>query len=302
MNIDTLKVFCDIVRFHSFSRAAEENQISQSAVSQSLSQIEKNLGVSLINRKLRPFQLTPEGQRYYSGVKDLVTRYFAVETEIMTLKGEVRGEVRVAAIYSVGLAEISGYVQQFSWKYPGSSVRMSFLHPDRVYESVINDEADLGLISYPARRREIDALPWKDDELVVVSAPGFLQGPEGKFRVADLNGQRFIAFDEGLLIRKEIDRYLDRHGVVVDTAMSFDNVETIKRAVEIGGGAAILPEASVRNEVRLGMLQVFPLPRPGLSRPIGIILRKHRPLLRAVEVFIELLQESAGTKRLRRAA
>src|SRR5258708_4112534 len=156
MNIDTLKVFCDIVRFHSFSRAAEENQISQSAVSQSLSQIEKTLGISLINRKLRPFQLTEEGHRYYTGVKDLVTRYLAVENEVKTLRGEVRGEIRVAAIYSVGLAEISSYVQQFSWKYPGSSVRLSFLHPDRVYESVIGDEADLGLISYPTRRWEID--------------------------------------------------------------------------------------------------------------------------------------------------
>ncbi len=302
MNIETLKVFCDIVHFHSFSRAADENEISQSAVSQSLNQIEKTLGVSLINRKIRPFQLTAEGEAYYAGVKDLVARYYAVENEVKNLKGGVKGEVRVAAIYSVGLAEISNYVQQFTWKHPGSSVKLSFLHPDRVYESVLSGEADFGMISYPEKRREIAALPWKDEPLTVVAAPGQLHSKDGKFRLQDLNGQRFIAFDKDLLIQKEIERYLDKQGVEVDVAMSFDNVETIKRAVEIGGGVAILPEPAVRTELRLGTLESFSLPRPGLVRPIGIIYRKNRPLLRATEVFIELLQEMAGTRRLRRAA
>lgn len=302
MNLETLKVFCDVVHFHSFSRAAEENGISQSAVSQSLGQIERTLGVELIDRKSRPFRLTTEGQSYYSGVKELVSRYQAVENEVRSLKGEIRGEVRVAAIYSVGLAELSNYVQQFSWKHPGASVRLSFLHPDSVFESVINEEADIGLISYATKRREIDALPWKDEELVLVSAPGHLRASDGKFRFRDLNSQRFIAFDESLLIQKEIDRFLDKQGVTVEKVMSFDNVETIKRAVEIGGGVAILPEPMVHAQVRAGSLDAFPLPRPGLSRPIGIIMRKNRPLLRAVQGFVELLQDAVGAKRLRRAA
>lgn len=291
MNVDTLKVFCDIIRFHSFSRAAEENGISQSAVSQSLGQIEKNLGVELINRKVRPFQLTPEGQSFYGGVKDIVTRYYAVENEVKNLQGAIRGEVRVAAIYSVGLAEISSYIQQFTWKHPGATVKLAFLHPDRVYESVLNDEADIGLLSYPSARKEIDTVPWKDEPLVVVSAPGHLGPEDGKFRLKQLEGQRFVSFDRGLQIQREVERYLDKHGVTVVPAMSFDNVETIKRAVEIGGGVSILPEPLVRTEVRLGTLDAFPLPRPALSRPVGIIFRKNRPLLRAAQVFVDLLQE-----------
>ena len=302
MHVETLKVFCDIVRFHSFSRAAEENGISQSAVSQSLGQIEKNLGVELINRKVRPFQLTAEGQAYYNGVRDIVTRYYSVESEVRHLQGAVTGEVRVAAIYSVGLAEISGYIQQFSWKHPGTNIKLAFVHPDKVYESVINDEADIGPISYPSVRREIDAMPWKEEPLVVVGAPGNLRAADGKFRLKDLQGQRFVAFDHTLQIQREINKYLDKHDISVNTVMTFDNVETIKRAVEIGGGVSILPEPLVRTEVRLGTLETFPLPRPGLSRPIGIIFRKNRALLRAAQVFVELLRESAGSQRVRRAA
>jgi DNA-binding transcriptional LysR family regulator len=297
MNIETLKVFCDIIRFHSFSRAAEENGISQSAVSQSLVQIERSLGATLIDRKIRPFQLTAEGQVFYSGVKDLVVRYYAIENEVRNLRGEVRGEVRVAAIYSVGIPDISSYVQQFSRKYPGSSVRLAFLHPDRVYESVLNDEADIGLISYPTKRREIDSLPWKEETLVAVSAPGQLAAEGGAVRVKDLNGQRFVGFDRDLLIQKEIEKYLSQQDISVETTMSFDNIETIKRAVETGGGFSILPEPLVRTEVREGTLESFALPKPGLKRPIGIVFCKNRPLLRAAELFVELLQEQAGTTR-----
>ncbi len=302
MNLHALKIFCDIVRLHSFSLAAEENGITQSAASQNPLQIERTLGTTLLDRKKRPFRLTEEGQAYYQGVKDLVSRYFAVEGEVRNLNGAVRGEVRVAAIYSVGLRELSGYVQQFSARHPGVSVKLAFLHPDRVYESIQNEEADIGLISYAARRKDIEALPWKEDALVVASAPGRLPQQDGKLRFKDLEGRKFVAFDQGLLIRKEIDRYLTRQGVQVDIAMSFDNVETIKRAVEIDSGVSILPESHVANETKLGTLEAFALPRPGLSRPIGIIVKKNRPLLRAASMFVDLLQEAAGVPRSRRAA
>ncbi|MFN8389689.1 MAG: LysR family transcriptional regulator [Bdellovibrionota bacterium] len=303
MNIETLKVFCDIVRFHSFSRAAQENGISQSAASQSLVQIEKTLGAVLIDRKTRPFQLTAEGNAYYNGVKDLVVRYFAVENEVRNLKGEIRGDVRVAAIYSVGLAEISSSIQQFTWNYPGTNVKLAFLHPDRVYESVLNDEADIGLISWPEKRREIESVVWKTEPLVIIAAPGQLQAHDGKIQKDDLMGQRFVGYDKNLLIQKEIERYLSRNDIVVDTVMSFDNIETIKRAVEIGGGFSLVPEPLVRNEVRLGSLEAFDLPGSGINRPVGIIFRKNRPLLRATEVFMELLQEQSRTsKSVRKAA
>src|SRR5580765_7793338 len=149
MYFEALKIFCDIVRHKSFSRAATANHISQSAASQNVLQLEKGLGVRLIDRSKRPFELTPEGEVYYEGCKGLVERYYAVEEQVKALRNQVAGTVSVAAIYSVGLSGMSSYVQQFARLYPQANIRLAYLHPDRVYESVINEEADLGLISYP---------------------------------------------------------------------------------------------------------------------------------------------------------
>ena len=149
MQLKSLKVFCDVVGWRSFSRAADENGISQSGASQVVNQLERRLGVKLIDRSKRPFVLTPEGETYYEGCRKLVQRYDALEDQVRTLHEEVSGRVRVVSIYSVGLHHMSRYLQEFLSQYPKANVRLEYQHPHRVYEAVEKDHADLGLVSYP---------------------------------------------------------------------------------------------------------------------------------------------------------
>ena len=149
MHLKSLKIFCDVVSRRSFSRAANENSISQSGASQAVHQLEERLGVQLIDRSKRPFVLTYEGQAYYDGCRAIVQRYFELEDEVRTLHDEVAGRVVVASIYSVGLHHMNQFLQEFLAKHPQTNVRLEYLHPDRVYEAVTNDHADLGLVSYP---------------------------------------------------------------------------------------------------------------------------------------------------------
>lgn len=292
MYFEALKIFCDVVRHRSFSRAAAANRISQSAASQNVLQLEKGLGVRLIDRSKRPFQLTPEGEIYYEGCKGLVERYYAVEEQVRNLRNQVLGTVSVAAIYSVGLSGMSRYVQQFARMYPQANVRLSYLHPDRVYEAVVNEEVDIGLISYPKVGRELVALPWREEPMVVACQPTHRLAGRSEIRGADLSGEAFVAFDENLTIRKEIDKQLRKFDVEVQIVMAFDNIETIKRAVELGEGIAILPEPSFRNEVRNGTLVAVPLTSPTLVRPLGIIHRKSGELTRTAKEFIKLIQQN----------
>lgn len=291
MYFEALKIFCDVVRHRSFSRAAAANQISQSAVSQNVLQLEKSLGVRLIDRSKRPFQLTPEGQVYFEGCKGLVERYYAVEAEVRTLRNEVAGTVNVAAIYSVGLGDMSRLVQQFTQQYPRASVRLLYLHPDRVYENVLNEQADVGLISYPRPGKELVVLPWRNERMVVACRPGHKFASLKSVWVADLAGEPFVAFDEGLTIRREIDRHLRRHKVEVKVVMAFDNIETIKRAVEIGEGISILPLPPLQQDLHAGMLAAVEL-YPEMHRPLGIIHRKSGLLTRAAQRFIDFIRQN----------
>ncbi len=294
MNTSALKIFCDVVRLRSFSDAAVQNQITQAAVSQTVAQLEKKLGVQLIDRSKRPFQLTHEGTVYYEGCQELVERYFSIEHEVQTLQGEISGTVRVAAIYSAGLAEISRVVQRFTQSHPNCAVRLSFLHPHKVYESVLNDDVELGIVSYPRLRHELSSTPWRDEDMRFICAPGTALAKKTSLSFQDLEGQKFIGFDSDLMIRREIDRFLKRHHVEPEVVLEFDNVETIKRAVEIGQGVAIVPAPTIATEESMGSLCSLPLPRPGLKRPLGIIKRKNRVFFRAADIFVEMIRSDEG--------
>jgi DNA-binding transcriptional LysR family regulator len=296
MHIKSLKIYCDNVRHRSFSRAAEENDISQSGASQVVHQLEQRLGVKLIDRSKRPFVLTPEGEIYYDGCRALVERYNALEDKIRTLHEEVVGRVRIASIYSVGLHHMSRYVQDFLSKYPKANVRLEYLHPHRVYDAIENDKAELGLVSYPRSSRTLCAIEWRDEPMVLVCAPGHRLARRATIGFNELDGERLVGFDEDLTIRHEIDRVLALHGVQPNVVMEFDNIETIKRAIEIDAGVGLLPEPTVMREVAAGTLASVRLETDELVRPLGIIHRRGKELSSTARRFIDLLQKAASTE------
>lgn len=290
VQLKALKVFCDVVRQRSFSRAADENDISQSGASQLVQQLEEGLGVKLIDRSKRPFVLTPEGQVYYEGCRSVVEQYYAVEDMVRTLHQEVAGRVRVASIYSVGLHHMSRYIQHFLSQHPKANVRLEYLHPHRVYQAIEDDLADLGLVSYPKASRTISAIAWRTERMVLVCAPQHPLAGRPRVSLRELAGTRMVGFDSELTIRREIDRVLHQHRVAVEVVMEFDNIETIKRAIEIDVGVGLLPEPTVAREVAAGTLAAVPLDTDELVRPLGIIHRRGKELSPTARRFIELLQ------------
>lgn len=291
MQLESLKIFCDVVRHHSFSRGASANAVSQSAASQVVHQIEKRLGVPLIDRSRRPWTLTEEGKLYYERCQELVDRYEELEASIRERRQVPAYNVRVAAIYSVGFQDLGEYIDRFRKAVPNSDVNLEFVHPTRVYEAVLNDEADLGIISFPNTGRELTAIAWRQEPMMLACLPGHPLASKDVVSPTDLNGQQFIAFERGLTIRREIDRFLRKFGVEIDVVMEFDNIETIKKAIEDGFGLAILPEPTLRREVERHALTAKKLDGDPLERPLCIIHRRRRPLNAAVTRFIELLTQ-----------
>ena len=293
MNLKSLKVFCDIVCRRSFSRAAEENGISQSGASQVVSQLESRLGVQLIERSKRPLVPTREGQVFFDGCRKIIDRYEALEDEVRTLREEVAGRVRVAAIYSVGLHHMSRYLQEFMSLHPKANVRLEYVHPHRVLEAVESGDADIGLVSYPRGTRTLEAEPWREEPMVLACAPGNAFAGRVQVSLAELDGQPLVAFDPDLVIRHEIDRSLAAHGAEPRVVMAFDNIETIKRAVEIDAGVALLPEPTLGRELAAGTLCTVRIAGEELVRPLGIVHARGKPLAPTVRRFVELLRGHA---------
>lgn len=290
MQLKSLKIFCDVVRRRSFSRAADDNGISQSSASQMVHQLEEQLGIQLLDRSKRPFVLTDEGERYYDGCRQLVKQYDKLVDEVRTMHDETAARLTVASIYSVGLAHMSAFMRSFSSEYPDAQVRLEYLHPARVIEAVENGEADLGLVSYPEESRQLQVIPWRSEPMVLVCHPEHSLAQQSSINLAELTDVSFVAFESELRVRAEIDRVLMVNKVDVHVALEFDNIETIKRAIEINEGVSLLPHSTVAWEVKAGLLAQVSLADVKLERPLGIIQRRDRNLGTIGDQFVELLQ------------
>jgi DNA-binding transcriptional LysR family regulator len=295
MQLETLKIFCDVARWASFSRGAAESGISQSSASQAIHHLEERLGLKLIDRSKRPLVLTPHGKVYYEGCKELVERYLELESRVKALEGHdtVAGTVGVAAIYSVGLHSMSQYIKIFEERFPEANVRLEYLHPSRVIERVSSGDAEIGMVSFPRKWPDLNVLPWREEPMVLTVDPGHRFANRTSVGVSELEGEPFIAFDADLSIRRAIDRFLRHHEVQVDIVLAFDNIENIKRAIEIPAGVSILPEPSLLKEVKAGTLFAIPItgrdPANRLTRPLAIVHRRHANLEGAAARFLDLL-------------
>jgi DNA-binding transcriptional LysR family regulator len=291
VDLERAKLFRDIAQSRSVSKGARQNGISQSAASQHLQDLEEQLGLPLLDRGSRPLLVTDAGKLYLEMCRDLLRRRDEFQAALERMKTEVEGTVRVASIYSVGLSEMSQLEQEFSRRYPEAHLDVEYLRPEKVYEAVVTDRADLGLLSYPEATKEVTVLPWRQEEMVVAASPYHALAEKSEVRPEDLEGLDFVGFDEDLPIRRDIDRFLREHHVEVNLTLHFDNLQMIKEAVAHGEGVSIMPARIMEEEVKQGRLVPIPISSLRLYRPVGIVHRRKKRFHRAGQAFLELLRE-----------
>lgn len=292
MQIESLKVFCDLAETESFTKAAQINSVTQSAVSQTISALERQFKSLLIERSKKNFRLTPEGEVLYDYSKRILQGYDALHSKLQELEGVISGNIRVATIYSIGLHVLPPYMKKFLKTHPTVNVHVEYRRANQVCEDVLGNVVDLGLVAYPARDAKLEIIPIKKEKLVLICHPHHPLAKHKSIKLKAINGQKFIGFEPDIPTRKALDRIFREAGVSVDYVMQFDNVETVKRAVEIDSGVAIVPEATIRQEVGNQTLAAIELEDGDLSRPLAIIYKKTRVLSPAMKKFVTLLKEN----------
>lgn len=293
MHIETLKIFCDLANLRSFSKTAEKHLLSQSAVSQQLAQLELSLKCQLLDRKKRPAELTKAGQLLYHACKDILDRYEQLRNELNALKSTEGDRINIAAIFSIGMHTLPDYVKTFMVRYPNVNAHIEYFSADRIYELVLGGDIDIGLVAIPKRDKRLEVYDFENEPLVLACSPKHLFSQESQVDIHRLQFERFIAFEENVPTRVWIDSILERYNVVVRPVMEFDNIETIKRAVEINSGISILPHTAILQEVGSGTIKAVPFSNEQFVRPTGIIVRKGKILGQAGRYFIELLRKKA---------
>src|SRR5215510_5640764 len=267
MHIETLKVFCDLAESGSFSLAASKNFITQSAVSQQIRSLEERYGRELIERSKGHARLTQAGEVLYAAGKEIVQRYREIEDSLQTLSRSVAVTVRVVTVYSVGLYELSAPLKKYLRTFPEVTVHLEYTRANKIYEDVSRGEIDLGIVAYPNKRPQLVAASFREDRLVLICSP---QHPFAHFQrvsIKKLHGEKFVGFERDVATRRALDRVFRQHGIKVQYIMEMDNIETIKRVVEVGSGLSIVPEPAVAQEVKNDMLRAIQFSDETLMRP-----------------------------------
>jgi len=293
MHIETLKIFCDLADLRSFSKTAEKHLLSQSAVSQQLAQLEVEHKCQLINRKKRPIELTKAGQLLYNAVRDMLDRYEQLKNELNALKSTSGSRINIAAIFSIGMHTLPNYVKKFMVSYPNVNVHIEYFSAYRIYDLVLAGDIDIGLVAIPKKDKRLDVYDFENEPLVLACSPKHPLSEKSQVDIHKLQFEKFIAFEKDVPTRVWIDNILERYNIAVRQVMEFDNIETVKRAVEINSGVSILPQTAIPQEVSSGTIKAVPFSNEKLVRPTGIIVRKGRILSQAGRYFIELLRKKA---------
>jgi len=293
MQIESLKVFCDLAEAESFTKAAQINGVTQSAVSQTISALERTFKSQLIERSKKRFRLSREGQVLYDYSKQILQTYGALDSQLQELKDIISGTIRVATIYSIGLHDLPPYVQKFMQSYPTVNIHVEYRRSNQVYEDVLSNIVDLGLVAYPVKDSKLEIVPLRKEPLALICHPQHPFAKQKSIRLKQLADQKVIGFEPDIPTRKALDKILREYDVDVKYVMEFDNVETVKRAVEIEAGVSIVPLSTVTQEVKKQTLAAVKLEDGEFFRPLAAIYKKNRVLSPAMKQFLAILKTAA---------
>jgi len=292
MQIESLKMFCDLAETESFTKAAHINHVTQSAVSQQISSLERQFKSLLIERSKKKFRLTREGQVLYDYSKQIIQTYDALFSRLQEIKDIVSGTIRVATIYSIGLHDLPPYLKKFLRAYSTVNVHVEYRRSNQVYEDVLSNVVDLGLVAYPARDAKLEVVPLRKDMMVLICHPQHPLARAKSVSLKDLTGQKFIGFEPDIPTRRAIDKVLKESAVAVQHVMEFDNIETVKRAVEIDAGIAIVPQGTIAQEVSKQTLAEVRIEDAEFYRPLAAIHKKNKVLSPAMKQFLNVLKSA----------
>jgi len=296
MQLESLKIFCDLAESESFTKAAQINGITQSAVSQQISALEKTFKTVLVERSKKRFRLTREGEILYQYAKQIITIFDSMQSRLQEIKEIISGTIRIATIYSIGLHELPPYIKKFLKMFPTVNVHVEYRRANQVIEDVIGNVVDLGLVAYPTKDAKLEIVPFRKDLMVLICHPQHPLAKNKEIRIKEISGQKFVGFEPDIPTRRATDKVLRDHGVNVEVVMEFDNIETVKRAVEIDMGIAIVPESTISQEIAKQTLAAIKFSDVEFYRPLAAVYKKTKVLSPAMKQFLNVLKSENSSQ------
>lgn len=312
LNLRLLRVFHFVAIEGSFSAAARRLYISQPAVSKAVSELERQLDLTLIERPGgragQGMTLTEAGAALNAHARSIFALEHAAVEELQQRSGLKRGKLVIGASTTIASYWLPQYLQGFSRQWPDITLKVVVGNTHSIVEDLYDCLLDLALVEGPVQQEGVVSYPWREERLVMVAAPGFpgrpsvgeplsaplpaLQSAKASVWVSQQNLAKYtwLVREAGSGTREVFFDLLSKQGLKPQRSIEIGSNEGIARAVASGLGVAMLPFATVEDLLQLGRLVELRVHEsPGLSRFLYRLERKDRPPSPAARAFLDVL-------------
>ncbi len=280
-----LQIFLAVSRFDNISRAAESLHMSQSAASAALLGLEKTYDVQLFDRIGNKLALNAIGRTVRKEAENLLAHSQRFEQALKDHR-EV-GHLKIGASFTIGNHLATRYLATYLADYPDADVQLDIANTPEVVAKVLNYEVDLGMIEGEVQHRELDLIPWKEDELIVFCAANHPLAQKKLLSTRDIKEATWIVREPDSGARHTFDRALAGLLPEMNIHMEFKHNEAIKNAVEAGLGIGCLSQIVLERNFANGDLVPLRLPKRDMSRTFYFALSKGRFRKEAAESWMQ---------------
>jgi DNA-binding transcriptional LysR family regulator len=291
VQVESFKVFRDLVDTQSFSKAAHLNHITQSAVSQQIRALEERFNIPLLERTSKRLSLTREGDLLYQTSKQIINQFDSLQYQIDEMRNVVSGSLKISTIHGIGLHFLPPYLKAFMKKFPDVEVRLNYRTFTQVYEEVDEGIIDLGLLAFATPKKHLQVETFYNDQIVAICTPNHKLANKTSVTLEELVKHDIVGLEPQVPTQIAVNKIAKEKGLEIIPTMEFDNVELVKRAVEIEAGIGIVGLSTVEQEVKYGVLKAIKLTGGNFDRPLALIYRKSKVISPALKHFTELLKQ-----------
>ena len=291
MELRDLEVFLALVNHLNFTHAAQEIHLSQPSVSVRIRRLQEELGVKLFEQVGKKIVLTEAGQLFETQARRIVTAQSDALQVMEAYRGLEHGSLRIAASTTPGMYLVPRVVAEFKSQHPKIAISLSIKNTRQVEEAIIKDEFDLGFVGGHLISNEVEALPWRTDELVLAISPRHPMARRRQIKPGDLENETLISREPGSATQAAIGKHLPAPDFPVGIALELGNPESVKQAVMSGFGIAFLSRCAIETELKAKSLVVRRVQGIHIERELKIIHRKGKHLSSAATALIETAQQ-----------
>lgn len=291
VNLELYKVFYTVAKCGSLTRAAEELYISQPAVSQSIKQLETQLGVSLFNRTHRGMELSAQGGKIiFHKIEEALGLFHEAQVMLSQINSSATGTIRIGASDTIFEHVLSGKIVEFREKYPAVKIELISDYSPQTQEELKNGEIDVAFVNLPMQVDEALTLYGNFKRLTDVFIVGekYAELTGEKVALTTLKKYPLILLDKDTVATKSLNGFLSSLGITLSPSIEVGSFELMKRLVEKGMGVGVIPKEYAEKELASGALRIVETDPALPARSVGMVLPKHTTASYALRMFIEL--------------